>query len=78
MSRTKIVISVSGGIVNAVCADSPNLEVYLADFDELEGDPKTDCSVPYPLDSLGDFRSAVRPYINRYRGLKKLVAQIIQ
>jgi len=78
MSATKVVISVSGGVVNAVCTDSRGLEVYLVDFDELEADPKADCKVPYVLDSLRDFRSAVKPYLNRYRGLKRLVARITE
>ena len=66
----------NGTKVNAVCTDRPDIEVYLADFDELEADPKADCTAPYPIDSLGDFRSAVRTYANRYRGIKKLLARI--
>ena len=75
--RTKVVISASGGVVNAVCADNPDLEVYLVDFDELEEDPKAGCSAwPYPVDSLDDFRSAVKGDVRRYPGLKKVLARI--
>lgn len=77
MGRTKVVISVVGGVVNAVCTDSPNLEVYLVDFDALETDPKAGCSArPYPIDSLDDFRSAVKADVHRYPGLKKVLARI--
>lgn len=77
MSRTKVVISASGGVVNAVCTDSRDLEVYLVDFDELEEDPKTGCSArPYPLDSLDDFRSVVKTHVKRYPGLKKVIARL--
>ena len=76
MSGRKLVISVSGGVVNAVCTDSPDLEVYLVDFDELEADPKASCSASYPVDSMNDFRSAVRVHVNRYPGIKKLIAKL--
>ena len=77
MRRTKMVISVSGGVVNAVCANHPDLEVYLVDFDELEEDPKRGCSgQPYLIDSLDDFRSAVKGDVSRYLGLKKVLARL--
>lgn len=76
MNKTKVIISVSGGVVNAVCTDSPDLEVYLADFDELEADPKADCSTPYRTDSLDDFRSAVKTDVRRYPNLKKVIARL--
>ena len=76
MSGTKVVVSVSGGVVNAVCTDSPDLEVYLADFDELETNLKADCSTPYRTDSLDDFRSVVKTHVRRYPGLKKVIARL--
>lgn len=76
VSRPKVVISVSGGIVNAVCTNSSDIEVYLADFDELEESPKADCTVPYPIDPLDAFCAAVKTYVHRYPGLKKLVSRI--
>jgi hypothetical protein len=77
MKRQKVVISASGGVVNAVCTDDPNLEVYLVDFDELEEDPKAGCSGrPYPIDSLDEFRSAVKADIRRYPGLEKVLARL--
>ena len=77
MSGTTLVISVSGGVVNAVCTDSADLEVYLVDFDELEADSKAGCSArPYPIDSLDDFRSAVKMHTRQYPGIKKVIARI--
>ena len=77
MKRTKVVISVVGGMVNAVCTDSQDLEVYLVDFDELEVDPKAGCSGRlYPLDSLNDFHSAVKANISRYPAIKKVLARL--
>ena len=76
MSRAKVVISVAGGVVNSVCANRPDLEVYLADFNVLQEDPKADCAGPYPTDSLDDFRAAVKTDVARYPGLKKLIARL--
>ena len=76
MNKTKVIVSVSGGVVNGVCTNDPNLEVYLADFDELEEVPSRDCSVSYPADSLKDFCVAVRPYVKCYAGLTKLIKRI--
>ncbi len=77
MCKTKVVISASGGVVNAVCSDNPDLEVYLVDFDDLEEEPKADRSAwPYPVDSLDDFRLAVKEDVHRYPGLKKVLARL--
>ena len=76
MGKTKVVISASGGVVNAVCADDPNLEVYLVDFDELKEDPKWNCHTPCHPDSLEDFCAAVKTDVARYPGLKKLIARL--
>ena len=76
MGKTRVVISASGGVVNAVCSDDPNLEVYLVDFDELEADPKWDCSTPCRADSLEGFCLAVKVEVTRYPDLKRLVARL--
>ena len=76
MRKTKVVISASGGVVNAVCSDDPNLEVYLVDFDELGENPRTDYSTPSRVDSLDAFRTAVKADVNHYPGLRKLVARL--
>jgi hypothetical protein len=73
---TRVVISVSGGVVTAVCTDNKDLEVYLVDFENLEADPNQDCSVGYTVDSLDDFRTAVRGDVEQYPGISKLLSRL--
>jgi len=77
MKGMRVVISVSGGVVNAVCADGSNIKVHLVDFDNLGEDPSMDCSKEFPVDSLGDFRAAVKDDVRRYPGLAKLVDGVL-
>ena len=71
---TKVVLMISGGVLNAVCTNTKNLDFHLVDFDNLEADPNEDCNVGYPVNSLEEFRSAVRDDVEHYPGIGKLIS----
>jgi hypothetical protein len=77
MKETRVVISVSGGVVNAVCADGANLKVHLVDFDNLRQDASIDCSEEFPVDSIDEFCEGVKGDVGRYPGLAKLVGGVL-
>lgn len=77
MNETHVVISVSGGVVNAVCSDNSGIKVHLVDFDNLQQDATLDCSEEFPVDSMDQFREAVKGDARRYPGLAKLMDGVL-
>ncbi|OGR85893.1 MAG: hypothetical protein A3A86_05945 [Elusimicrobia bacterium RIFCSPLOWO2_01_FULL_60_11] len=73
---TRVIISVSGGVVNAVYSNGKHVKVHLVDFDNLESEPGKDCSTTYLIDSLHDFQNAAQNYIERYPEIGKLLSYL--
>ena len=76
MRTAKIVVSISGGNVSGIFANSPDVEVYLVDYDNLESEPNLDCGIAVPVDSIDTFRSVVKSEVECYPGIVKLIVKL--
>lgn len=76
MEVTKIVVSVSGGNVNGIFANNPNVNVFLVDYDNLRSEPNQDCGTPFPVDSIDTFRSIAESEVGCYPGIARLIAKL--
>ena len=75
MSRTKVVISVSGGNVSGVFTNGADVEVYLVDYDNLGVERTEDCSRPFPTGRMEEFRDVVRTDLGSFPCIAKLFAE---
>jgi len=76
MIGTKVVISVSGGNINGVFTSDPETKVYLVDYDNLEADPKNDCSQLLPDKRIEEFQALAAEEIQSFPGFGELVARL--
>lgn len=78
MSTVRIVVTVSGGNINGMFTDDPNMEVYVVDYDNLRADRKQDFDAPITPGSLQTYRSVIENEIKSYACLAKLAAKIAE
>jgi hypothetical protein len=76
MVGNKVIISVSGGNVNAIFTSDPKTKVYLVDYDNLEDDPNYDCSQLLPNRSIEEFQTLAADEIQSFPGFGELVARL--
>jgi hypothetical protein len=76
MEVTKIVVSVSGGNVNGIFANNPDVNIYLVDYDNLRSEPDQDCGIPFPVESIDAFRSVAESEVGCYPGIARLIAKL--
>jgi hypothetical protein len=73
MAEGKIVISVSGGNVNGIFTNRPNVEVWLLDYDNLKADPSADCYRRFPTNSLDELSDTVASELELFPCLEKVL-----
>lgn len=76
MVENKVVISVSGGNVNGIFSSDPNTKIYLVDYDNLETDPRDDCSQHFPVGGIEEFQSLAAKDNLPFSGVEKLLSRL--
>lgn len=76
MVDTRVVVSVSGGNVNGIFSNDPNVEVFLVDYDNLQADSSGDCDQRLPVGTIAQFRSLARGEIHYFPAFAKLLTRI--
>lgn len=74
----KIVLSISGGTLNAIYSNCQKVEAYLVDYDNLTEDSLEDCSHQLPVDSIMEFLRNSNDEKNSFPGIERLFWKLSQ